>query len=480
MVGPSDIQIMAGTLADLSARQIGNNELYWRLFKSHPWIRSCVTLIANSVAQEGYDIAPVDDTDDLNDNDPRLKDINEFFRVAFIGRFNTFRKIIKATVCDMQTYGVGYWRRKKGQQDGQKTIVALERMDARYVVPHLSQDKTEIDFYTLIPSKPEVAGTIAEAAQQMSAVNGIAGEQIPADEMIAFSVDDGGDAVMPSPSPLEALDLTAAMDMNVRKHRNSFFENGAQLGNVLIGKSVTDDQIRDAQKKLALHHVGARRAYKNIAIAGDWDIKSLMQQGKNELDFVKGTQIVIEEILAVYKVPEGKLRSIAGSMGQAGKGEDDETFEQECVLPIEECLYETLTLEILQKEFGIDDLRFVPARRNKLHLERFEAAVSGSKIGMTGNELRDLVGLPKSDVPGMDVPLFLGATKGDLAGDEPVDPADKLAAEAAASGGGAAPAGGKSPVTTQDEMKKDPSNTTIESGQGGRKTTAKGKDRAWY
>jgi hypothetical protein len=110
-------------------------------------------------------------------------------------------------------------------------------------------------------------------------------------------------------------------------------------------------------------------------------------------------------------------------MGQAGKGEDDETFEQECVLPIEENLYETLTIELLQKEWGIEDLVIVPKRRNKVHPERALVALNGVKSGWTGNEAREYQGLPRVDDPGMDIPLFLSATAGNVAQDEPADPA---------------------------------------------------------
>lgn len=423
---PTDVQMLAGTLADLSAKQIGDSETYWRLYLKHPWIRTCVDLISNAVAQEGYDVHPVDEAQDLEEDDERVKQIHDFFRIAFVGKNNTFRKAVNALVTDDQTFGAGYIRKKYGQVDGQKTLVGLERLNARYMVPRLTEDRTQIDYFTFLPSKPEASGfsgAVQEAAQQISAINGNRGERIPSDEIILFSSGCGGDDVLPSPSPLEALDLTAAMDMNVRRHRNSFFENGAAVGNVLCSNNATDQQVMDAQKKLTMHHVGSRRAYRNMALGGDWKILNLMQGGKHEIDFIKGSSLVMEEICAVYKIPPSKLRDVSGAMGQSGKGEDDEAFEQECVLPIEECLYETLTLEILHKEFGIDDLRLVPARRNRLHLDRFPAAVNGSKIGMTGNELRDLVGLPKVDDPKMDIPLFLGATAGNVAQDEPAAPA---------------------------------------------------------
>jgi|SRR5579883_15687 len=464
---PTDSGMLSNTIADMNARTIGNNEIYWSLYKGHPWIRACIDIIANAVSQEGFDLRPTDESQSgIDESDPRIGDLQQFFRICWVGRFNTFRKAIKALVTDQQTYGAAYLRRKHGQVNGSKALAGLERLDARYVTPHLAEDKKSIDYFVLAPPKMDVSGPIQQAAQQMSSVNGMQdSEKIPAGEIIMFSTDYGGDAVLPSPSPLEALDLTAAMDMNVRKHRNSFFENGATLGNVLCCENASDDQVRDAQKKLTLHHVSSRRAYRNLAIAGKWSLLNLMQGGKHEVDFVKGTGIVIEEVMAVYKIPPGKLRDVAGALGQAGKNEDDETFEQECVLPIEECIYETLTLEIIKKEFEIDDLEMIPARRNKLHLERIEAAVSLLKCGGTGNEARDLIGLPRSDAPGMDVPMFLAATQGNVAGDEPADPSQ--------------------PAPPQEGEVTDPEDVDDETGndgERGRKARAnpKARRKVWY
>jgi hypothetical protein len=213
------------------------------------------------------------------------------------------------------------------------------------------------------------------------------------------------------------------MDLNVRQHRNSFFRNGAQTGNVFINKEADEDQVRAGEKQLIAMKVGSRNAFKNLLLTGDWDVKALQGQGKNELDFIKGSELVRDEIAAVYNVPVSKLINVSGSMGQAGKGEDDESFEQECVLPLEENLYETLTIELLQKEWGIEDLALVPKRRNKVNPDRFDSAIKMVKFGGTANQALEFVGLPKSDAEGMDIPLFLAATAGNVAQDEPADPA---------------------------------------------------------
>jgi Phage portal protein len=408
--GASDVDVFAGTIADANSQKMPDQEQYYLLFRKQPWVRACIRIIGNAVTQEGYDLVPTDDDTPLDPEDERLEAIQNFMRTGFIGKFNSFRKFVKAVVIDQQTYGVGYARRKYGRVDGRPTLVALERLDARRMVPHLNGDKTAIEYFTLRKTQNSVNSAVEQAAQQLLTMAGAAGEKIDAKEVIMFSTDEGGDDILPSASPLEALELTLAMDMNIRQHRNSFFRNGAVSGNVLINKTVNQNGMEATVKKLNAQNVGPRNAYKNMILAGDWDVKTLISAGRQDLDFVNGTEIMIEEVCAVYSVPPSKLRDVSGSMGQAGKGEDDDTFEQECILPIEENFYETLTRELLIGEWDIQDIAFSPKRRNKIRLERFNSAALAVKFGATGNEARDLVGLPKSEVDGMDIPLFIGAT----------------------------------------------------------------------
>jgi hypothetical protein len=413
---------MSGTISDQSTRRMGDPEQYFYLFKKHPWVRACVRIIGNAVAQEGYTFVPVDETKPIGENDETVAAINAFLRVAFVGKCNTFRKFRKTIVMDTETYAVGYAHKKYGKSNGIAALSGLERLNPLRIKPVLTADKNAVEYYAVRKAQnTETNGPVAQAAAQYSNGDDQTLLKIPAKEMVVFTLDEGGDDILPSPSPLEALDLTCATDLSVRKHRKKLFENGTTLGNVLFSKTASEPQVRDAQNKLK-RQAGADNAFRNIAIAGDWGVENLLASGGRDFDFIKGSELTIEEICAVYSMPPSKLRNVSGSMGQAGKGEDDETFEQECVLPIEESFYETLTIEILQKEFQIDDISFAPARRNKIRLDRFEAAAQGVKFGMSGNQALDLVGIEKSDADGMDIPLFLGATGQNGVQDDEIDP----------------------------------------------------------
>lgn len=414
-VGASDSSILAGTIADANAQRIADPEQYWYLYKKHPWVRTCVRIIANAVAQEGFSVAIIEGEDArplTDEDDSRVGEIHAFFRNAFTSkRARTFRQAIKALSVDLEVYGYGYWRRQRAG----KTLVGLERLDPRLIEPKLNAAKTDIEAYVLRKNKLSQTGVIVEQ---------VSSDKIPAEDVVFFSLDEGGDAVLGSPSPLESLDLTLAMDLNVRQHRNSFFRNGATTGNVLINKEGDEDQVKAAEKQLLSTKVGPGRAYKNLLLAGDWDVKSLMQSGKHELDFLKGSELARDEICGVYGIPPGKLIVTGGALGSAGKGEDDDTFEQECVLPLEELIYETITSEILQKDFGIEDLALVPKRRNALRIDRIKAAQGIVTCGGTGNEARAMIGLPPVSDPqyNMDAPLFITHTAPTVADDEPTEP----------------------------------------------------------
>jgi hypothetical protein len=462
--GLTDADVIGGNLADASARKMTNNEAYWWLFKKHPWVRACVRIKGNAVAQEGHDFVPNDDDDPLDKNDENVQLMQTFLRVAFIGKCNTFRKFRKSIVMDGEIYSVAYAHKKFAQVKGVKTLVGLERMNPLRITPHLNADKTAIDYYAIKKSTSAIDSIVAQAAQQATPVDSRDAIRIPAEEMVVFTADEGGDDILPSPSPLEALDQTAATDFGVREHRRKFFSSGTTTGNVLTLEEGKDEDVRDAQKKLKLQ-AGSNNAFRNIAISGKWKLLSLLQSGGRDFDFIKGSELTIEEVCAVYGVPPSKLRDVSGSMGQAGKGEDDDTFEQECILPIEENFYETLTIELLQKEFGIEYFSFAPKRRSKVRLDRFAAAVQLVKFGGTGNDARDLVGLPKIDDPNMDIPLFLGATgQAGVSSDEIDPPTDPQQ-----------PAPGNADVTDPADMNDE--------NQPGNKTGAKKAGRfgrQWY
>ena len=365
-----------------SASKDGDREVYWQMYVRHPWVRSCVDLIAYAIAAEGFGIQKVDGENAQSYDaaaDTRVRSIHSYFRNAFPK--STFRReIVKASV-DILVFGVAYWRKKRAG----KLVVALERLDPR----NCTRSKDGTCYILRKPNQPLESAERITLPDVIEIGNGI------------------GDPSEGGLSPLEALDMTLAADMAVRKHRNAFFSNGATSGSVLINKTADKKQIEAAQKMMNDDKTGARNAYKVWMLTGEWEVQSLNQTGKQDFDFVKASGISREEVMMVYRVPPGKLFVNDGSLGSAGKVEDDATFQQNAVLPLEECIYEALSIQLLSQEFAIADLEMIPKRRATLRIDMFDAAEALVKFGGTANESRALVNLQPLEDEGMDKALFI-------------------------------------------------------------------------
>ncbi len=388
-------------------------EVYWMLATRHPHVRTCVTLIADAVAAEGYQIVPIDGEAADDAGDPRVADIHDFMRVGFIG--TTERAMRRALAIDVNAFGLTFLRKKRSDVvpsvvEGRAGLVGLERLDPRTVKIKPNADRTGIDSFLI---QRRTGGTFI-ALQDYDVV-------APADMIMISAV--GGDPIVGMPSPLEGLDLTLAHDMAARRFREAFFRKGAKLGTVLINKSANKEQVDAVMMQVRDQKTGVDKAFDTLVATGDWDVANVARAGENDIDFVKGTQLNREDVSGVFKVPVGMIVFAGNALGSAGKAEDQDFFEQYAVLPLEEMLYEALTLHILRDEWGIEDLAFVPKRRNRVRLSRFDAAVKGVKFGLTGNDVRELVGFPKIEDPKfeMDTPLFIGSPTTGLAEAEPLE-----------------------------------------------------------
>lgn len=374
--------------------------IYYMLYATNTWVRAVVNMIAESVGSEGYTIA-------MQDGDPgdgRIEKLTQLFGQLFVGESE--RGTRTATAIDLKVFGRGFWHKKYAG----RTLVGIERLDPRLVSVKLSSDRKQIQSYVLRP-----ASSLSFNGAPVDSLG--AGEIIPPDEMVMFRYP-GGDKIFGTGSPLDSLDLTLAIDLYVRRHRAAYFENGATPGTTLINKNANADQINAAVKQIR-DRAGSKKAYLPMILSGEWDVVQLAQSGKQEVDFVKGTGITREDICATYAFPLGKLLFAGNALGSSGKDADDDTFQEQCVLPTEELLYQTITDQVLHADFAdTEDLQLVPKRRNRLRFNLIAAAESMVKIGATGNEARELIGLSKVNDPGMDVPLFIGATGAGIVSDE--------------------------------------------------------------
>ena len=380
-------------------------DLYWMLFSKHPWVNACANIIAKTISADGYSLQQGDDDDGklLEPNVPVSADLRTFLENAWPATqaVRTWRRALKSVALDRVVYGSGYWLKKRAG----KNVVGLERLDPRLVFPKANKDRTEIEVYKL----KRVSNDISLSGQGVI--------DLSPEDVIHFC-DGGGDNLLGAESPLEALDMTLLQDLSLRKFREAFFRHGGVAGTVLVNTEAKEDQMKAAERMIKRSKVGTENAYKVWMLAGAWTVNQKAKAGDNDFDFVKASGLTREDICAVYHVPVGKLIFSDKALGSAGKAEDDNTFQEQCVLPIEESIYETITMDLLQGEFELGDVRMVPRRRSRVRMDMIDSAVKLLNMGGTGNEARALINMPPSDKPGMDIPMFLSAKGLGVASDE--------------------------------------------------------------
>jgi HK97 family phage portal protein len=398
---------VASVISGGGGARLPEMQVYWMVATTHPYVNSCITLVADAIAGDGYAVMPKngDIARPLDSkSDPRVGDINDFFDVAFPG--STFRSWRYGVAVDMEAFGLAYLQKKRAGG----LLVGLERLDPRTVTATLSSDQTKIVSY--------------QVRQRNS--NGVVDLQhitnVDAKDVVLFTRG-GGDPITGSPSPLEALDLTCAIDEAARRFRMAFFNSGGKIGTILSNETASKDQMQAAERKMKQKHTGPDNAFGTLLLTGAWKLVGQLESGSDDASFVKLSGLNREDVASVYHVPVGMITFAGSALGSAGKGDDRDFFEEFAVLPLEELIYERLTLSILGDEFGIDDLELAPKRRNRVRTSRFDAAVNLVKFGGTGNEARDLVGLAKIIDPKfeMDTPLFIGSPTTGLAEAEPLE-----------------------------------------------------------
>lgn len=441
-------------------------DLYWYLFEKNPWVAACVNLIANTVAGDDFDIVAVDGKKSAEDvaKDPRIAEIREYFDNAPVGKMS-WRRLMAATVQDIKIFGRGFWRKKRANKS---KALFLERLDPRCVLPKPNKGKTEIEKFLVRNPRADTQGLLASIGEPLWKD----AEQVAPADIVFFTIG-GGDPLLGAPSPLEHLDHTLGLDLSIRKFRQSFFVNGCVTGKVIVMKGASRDQVREAENRLAQKKQGPANAFRDMIIAGD-DVTIAdkgSKSGENEIDFLKASELNRDEICAVYHVPPGKLLFSGAALGSSGKSEDDATFQEQCVLPLEETIFEIINRDIMEAELEIEDLELAPKRRATVRLDMFPYATQGVQVGMTGNESRAIANLPAITdgeyADAMNVPLFLGAKGMSIQSD--MIPSDSQ--QTNTNGGG-------------NVNETNDANDREAGGAGGRKQSAKGKARfrirPWY
>lgn len=450
--GPSVVMGPAGGLDRLIRERGGEHRhadkaLYYSLYTKHPFVYGCVELICQTAAQDRHTYPADDDkiasnggkkqgkptempasggigkakvTDDDDDlepgsssNDPSLDGV-EFLEQFFgsVNPFENFQDLLQAIYRDLLISGEAYILKQRngakivsltddGSLDseeagvGRRTRVVSdtgEPVVALYRVP--SRDTWAVpgpDGYPKVYRQRADGGGYREYAKE---------------DIVFIRLPDPND---PSHglSPLEALDLTLATDLQAARYNEAFFRNGAKAGLILSMQGASEPEIRRNREWVHTEYVKPENAHRPMLLLGNVEMVRDGNRAQNDMEFLELRRFTREEVCAVYSVPLSKLLSEGGSLGQAGKMSDDITFRADTVGPLQSRVYENINRQLMLPEFP-DKPRLIPPKQEKIRLDLLEAAKSLVMCGGTGNEARSILHLapfPEDEL--MNLPLFL-------------------------------------------------------------------------
>ena len=274
------LDFISGKTANVD-RNLNAAESYWFWANRHPWVGSATRMISDSISSEGYEIVDPSNTRDQDeiDADPKVQAI----RVIIDHPNNDQRlsDLIGEIALDLDVVGRSFVHILRFG----KTMVGLERIDARTMFPRIADNGKKIETFT-----------------QRIRLNGLMSYQEfdPAD-IIFFKLPGGGD-IVGGESLIEMLDLTLAVDHSSRKHNAAFFRNGAKAGTVLINKKLDRDQLTLNKASLEATKIGPDNAYRPLILAGEWDVHQPTTQ--DDEAFTKGQDRALADVCAVFRVPE--------------------------------------------------------------------------------------------------------------------------------------------------------------------------------
>lgn len=373
--GVSVFGYMNSAFSDVNVSSALNDaETAWWFYNNHPWVGSAVNLISGAIAADGYDIVNPTRTGDADktDADPRVAALRTLF--ASINENQSLIDLVEEIAMDMDVPGKAFVHKLR-LPNGK--CVGLERIDSRTMAPVLSADGKQI----------------AKFVQKIKVNGSFRTQNFPTDDIIFFKRPGGAD-LLGGQSLIQQLDLTLAVDFGSRKSNAARFRNGPRAGMVLVNKTKLSKDDAEKLDKLLKERAGAENSHKPMTLTGDF--QPYFPKSEDDEEFTKGLDRARQEVCAVFHVPESKLMTTEGSLGGNGKEQDDQTFHEECVMPRCKRIYNTLTRELLVKEFKITDLVIAPKSKYALRVSAIKDAKELLNAGGSVNEARAMIGLQKS------------------------------------------------------------------------------------
>ena len=309
----------AELLSGIYAAKIVDFRLLYKIYLSVSWVRACVDVITKGTLSGGWY---------LEGGEASKKKVEVLLREP--NPEDDFNDILQNISEDLLICGNGF-------------------------TENVFQGNDLKEIYTLKPTITEVK--IDSHGRPTGFAQPDAGVEFGPDEVVHFKLSTQGRDLM-GISPLNSLFTPIETDVYAQAYNKAFFQNAARPRGVFSMKGATEDQIKRNREYLRSEFQGPKNAHKDLLLEGEVDFKDL-QKGPQDCEFLELRKFNREEIMSVYGVPPAKLGIIeSGNIGGGTGKSQDQTFQNEVVIPHQERIERRINRKIIRDAMKITDCVF--------------------------------------------------------------------------------------------------------------------------
>lgn len=339
--------------------------MYYKIWRRHPWIRAMVNKIAKTSITVGWNIKYIGKE---AKNDAVFDAIYNFFQ--YPNYQQSFEDILMKTIIQMKLFGESFWEIVKSEDGNPKDFYILDGT----IQPILD-----------IHGNPEVPAYVQKVFANEAFFN--------YDEILWFKFLDPIGNIHAS-SDLESLEFSVLLDIKAMDLNRKKFNKGIRIGKAFVFKAdLSDEQMERNREQVNNIHEGVEGSYSAfISLQGEVEMMSFGYE-KDEMESKDLRSFIRDEMSATLGTPVAKL----GILDTQVKESEfiNKTFFDEEVKPLLDIIENTINryLDLV----GILDYRFIfkeyPIRDLKETSRLIDVLKRHGIISI--NEAREMVGLPQ-------------------------------------------------------------------------------------
>jgi HK97 family phage portal protein len=299
------------------------------MYQRHPIVRAAIDKIAKSATNTGFEYVPRDSRSKVKQAEFEI--LKGFF--------------------DEQSNLIGMWRRvyKDLLIFGDAFVYIIPN---RRRQPSLLKRLAPWTMHAKVDKQGNVIGYVQKDPEKPRAES-VEYKEI---EIMHFKIDDPANDLY-GLSPLDSIKLTVTADLEASKWNKNFFKNGASTGTVfLLDGDISDDELKRAREHIRDVYAGTENAHLPVVITGASKIDRSVTTHA-EMGFLQGRDYLKKEILAVLDVPPAKIGDME-SANRSNSKEQDKTFRNESVSPLQHIVEETLNDHLVRRVLKVRDTRW--------------------------------------------------------------------------------------------------------------------------